>query len=252
MHEEDLELLARRMDELARRASDTGFPCFSTFLSPAEAELAQRSANRAGIRVFFAGGWEFAERTVACFGEEEPSQEEYPIAALHAEWPRQKAPAHRDLLGSVMGLGLKRSCVGDIVLREEDAYLFCEKRVAPVLSQSLTSAGKVSLRVEIASSVPPLTQTEGTELRETVAALRLDAILAAGLHLSRSSAAELISSGLVKLRHIPNERPDARVCEGDAVSVRGYGRLVLAEVGYPTRKDRLPVRLIRYGEPRKH
>ena len=70
--------------------------------------------------------------------------------------------------------------------------------------------------------------------------------------LSRAAAADLIAAGHVKLRHVPTQRPDVRVGEGDAISVRGYGRLVIDQVGAPTKKGRLPVRLIRYGASRKH
>ena len=70
--------------------------------------------------------------------------------------------------------------------------------------------------------------------------------------LSRAAAADLIAAGHVKLRHLPTQRPNARVGEGDAISARGYGRLMIDQVGAPTKKGRLPLRLIRYGASRKH
>ncbi len=79
---------------------------------------------------------------------------------------------------------------------------------------------------------------------------RLDAVVGDGFHLSRGDAAELIEAGAVKLRHMPTLRPDARVAEGDAISVRGYGRLRVEAIGSPTRKGRLPVTLTRFGAPR--
>ena len=99
---------------------------------------------------------------------------------------------------------------------------------------------------------PEVEPPQGVEVRDTVSSLRLDAVVSGGFGLSRAAAADLIAAGHVKLRHVPTQRPDVRVGEGDAISVRGYGRLVIDQVGAPTKKGRLPVRLIRYGASRKH
>jgi len=248
--EEDQAQVMRRLDELAARTSRTGLNCCTAFLSPAEAQWAQASANRQRVNVSFQGGYEDAERCVACFWDDE-EPEKFPLSALKLTWPHQSAPGHRDVLGSVMGLGMKRSCLGDIVLLEECGYLFCEEKMARHIADSLTSAGRIRLQVEPMDAWPELEPPKGIEMHDTVHSLRLDAVIAAGFHLSRGDAADLIAAGHAKLRHLPTERGDARVQEGDVISLRGYGRLVVEEVGSPTKKDRLPLRLIRYGTNRK-
>ena len=127
--EEDQAQVMRRLDELAARASRTGIPCFTAFLSPAEALWAQASANRQRVNLKLQGGYEDAERCIACFWEEE-APEVFPITAVRFTWPHQSAPGHRDVLGSAMGLGLKRACMGDIVLEESCGYLFAESQMA--------------------------------------------------------------------------------------------------------------------------
>lgn len=244
--EDDQAQVMRRLDELATRVSRTGIPTFTMFLSPAEAGWAQVSANRQRVNMSLSGGYEDAERCIACFWEDE-APEEYPIVALEMRWPHQSAPGHRDVLGSVMGLGIKRSCIGDIVLEAERGYLFAERQMADHIAQSLVSAGRIHLQVQPIEGLPQLEPPKGVEKHDTVSSMRLDAVIAAGLNLSRGDAAELITAGHVKLRHLPTERTDARVQEGDAISVRGHGRLVVEEVGNPTKKGRLPLRLIRYG-----
>ena len=244
--EDDQAQVMRRLDELATRVSRTGIPTFTMFLSPAEADWAQASANRQRVNMSLSGGYEDAERCIACFWEDE-APEEYPIVALEMRWPHQSAPGHRDVLGSVMGLGIKRSCIGDIVLEAERGYLFAERQMADHIAQSLVSAGRIHLQVQPIEGLPQLEPPKGVEKHDTVSSMRLDAVIAAGLNLSRGDAAELITAGHVKLRHLPTERTDARVQEGDAISVRGHGRLVVEEVGNPTKKGRLPLRLIRYG-----
>ena len=97
------EQLMKRLDELAARAARTGFACFTPFLSPAEAQWAQASANRQRVNLSFQGGFEDAERCIGCFwDDEEPVA--FPLTALELTWPHQSAPGHRDVLGSVMGL----------------------------------------------------------------------------------------------------------------------------------------------------
>ena len=119
--------------------------------------------------------------------------------------------------------------------------------MAAHIAANLTQAGKTSLQVELLEGLPFLEAAQGVPFRDTVPSLRLDALVASGLGLSRAKAAALIEAGHVKLRHAQTLRPDARVQEGDMISVRGRGRLQLSQVGKPTRKDRLPVLLTRYG-----
>ena len=240
------EQLMRRLDELAERAGRTGRCFYTSFLSPVEAGWAQTAANRQRVRLTLEGGYADAERCMACFWEDQ-EPDAFPIDALELRWPRQAAPGHRDVLGSVMGLGIKRSCVGDIVLEEERGYLFAERIMAEHIADTLAGAGRIRLQVRRLDAWPEPKPPQGTELRDTVSSLRLDAMVAAGFHLSRTDAAELVSAGQVKLRHLPTDRCDARVGEGDAISVRGYGRLLVQEVGSPTKKGRLPVRLVQYG-----
>lgn len=243
--DQDESQLKRRLQELARRCDATGRPYFSGFLSPPEAHWATAAAKGAGVNISLDGGYEDAERRMACFFLEEA--ECFPLTALRLSWPHQDAPAHRDILGSVMGLGLDRSRVGDIVVEGECAYLFAEVKMADYLRDNLFSAGHVKLQIEVLEALPDISAPEGKEVRDTVASLRLDAVMAAGFGLSRAKAAAMIAAGHVKLRHLPDMHTDAQVSPGDTISVRGLGRLKLESAGSPTKKGRYPLLMFRYG-----
>lgn len=247
--EEDIAQVNKRLGELAKRADVSGHAFFTGFLSPAEADIALISARKNGVTVLFCGGYADAERKIACFTSES-DEVSFPLVTLKLTWPHQSAPAHRDVLGAVMGLGLKRQCIGDIVLEDECGYLFCEKTMSEHIAQSLLSAGRVKLQVEVHDGPANLEPPQGTEVRDTVLSLRLDAVVSGGFNMSRGKAADLISAGQVKLRHLPNMHTDAKVQLDDAISVRGFGRLVLIEIGTPTKKGRTPLKLMRYGERR--
>lgn len=250
--ENDLEL--KRLRELALRAAHTGVPRFTRFMEPSTLNEARAAANKAGADCAFWGGYEGAERVMAAFyADEAPDPSEYPMRALRLSWNAKFAnPAHRDLLGAVMGLGMEREAVGDVALGSHRglpcAYLFVIPEMADYVAANLESAGRASLKVEDAGDDIEIAPPEGSELRVTVQNARLDAVLAAGYHLSRSEAQRLISAGLVKLNHAPNLHADARVGEDDLISARGHGRLrVLSEMG-ESRRGRLALMLFKYGK----
>ncbi|MBE5779147.1 MAG: RNA-binding protein [Clostridiales bacterium] len=251
MSEREEELLRKRFQELALRADKQYRPLFTGFLSPPEAQWALQAGRKAGVDVRFSGGYEDAERKMACFlplGEEEP---DFPFCALSLTWPHQTAPGHRDILGAAMGMGVQRHCLGDIALEQERAILFVTEELADHICQGLTSAGRIKLQVRLLEELPEIQPPEAKTLHDTVASLRLDAVVASGFSLSRAKAADLIAAGRVKLRHLPTLRTDAQVEEGDSISAMGLGRIRLDAVGSPTKKGRIPLTILRYGE-KKH
>lgn len=243
----DEALVRKRLDELAARAARTGSDCFTEFLTPPECEWASIAARRQGVEASLFGGYDDAERRVARFGD---CGEPYPITALSISWHKQSAPTHRDLLGAAMGLGFRRSCLGDIVLGQDKAWLFALSTIAERLADCFTEAGRVRLSVELAEDAPDAAPVAGEPVRLTVSSPRLDAVLSGGFGISRPDAVALIAEGRAKLRHLPTERPDAHVAAGDAISLRGYGRLTVEAVGQPTKKGRIPISLIRCGSGR--
>ena len=130
MREEEMALASRRLDELASRSGRTDRPCFSGFLSPPGAGSAAGRRPPSGRRGARRSGYEDAERRVACFLPDGEEEAVFPITALELTWPGQSAPGHRDILGSVLGLGLSRSCIGDIAVLADRAYVFVESRMA--------------------------------------------------------------------------------------------------------------------------
>ena len=248
------DLEAKRLRELALRALHTGRPQFTRFLEPSMEGEVRRAAGEAGVRAALWGGFEDAERRIAAFYEGEPPEaREYPLVALRIDWNAKYAdPGHRDLLGAAMGLGIERETLGDIAMGERGgtpcAYLFCVPEVADYVCANLESAGRAAVKVQAAAETPRLLPPEGEALRVTVQNERLDALLAAACRLSRSEAQRLIAAGLVKLNHVPNLRPDARLSEGDLISARGYGRVKIQAFEGESRRGRRIVTVFRYGK----
>lgn len=247
----DTELIGKRFSELARRAEKSGRAVYSPFLALNEqAVLSRMSAELGMIRRSVFGGVDGCERVIAAFYEgEAPEYADYPIKCLIAEPVNRKFAdklTHRDILGAVMALGVERSAVGDIVIREDGAYLFVQEKLADYIKDNLTEAKHTRLKTVEADSLPEGALYKLAPAELTIASERLDCIVAAYAKLSRGDAAELISKGLVFVNGAQMETGSSRIAENSIVSVRGYGRFIFKGEERKTRKDRLVVRIEKY------
>ena len=245
-------LLARVLDKL-ELARDRGVPSHTGFLSPHERAVVEGLIRAEGWpRHLFFGGFADAERTVCAFLpdwlEEEDwlaGQEYDPIRALRCTWTGGSL-THRDFLGSILGLGLDREKVGDLLVGDGVCDVLVLEDVADFLLLHLEQAGRVHLKVSAISlevvSPPPV---QVRIIRDTVSSLRLDAVASSGMSMSRGKAADLISSGKVQLNHQECLKPDRPVNEGDTLSCRGFGKCVVKEVGGPSKKGRIMIVLER-------
>ena len=241
----------KSLENAARLAGTKGLVRFTRFLDPAEAIQASQLARTFGASFAQFGGYEGAERLVGCFyadAADKPDDDAYPIVCLHSRFSAKFCSlTHRDLLGAFMSLGLTRSCIGDMIISEDNVYLFAHSTTADYIANAMTSAGKAQLHFHALEHVPAMPEPDGTRFSSVVSSLRLDAVLAAAYRLSRSEAQEAIRAGIVKVNHIPCERTDALVAENALLSLKGSGRIRLLSVDGMTRKQRIGITFFRYA-----
>ena len=242
-------LLARVLDklELARRRN---IPSHTGFLSPGERACVEALLAAAGHpRHLFFGGYEGAQRNICVFlpDWQEEADASDAMAFLRAAWHESEHPTHRDLLGSLMALGVERETLGDILVSEGSADLIVSAGVAQYLLDNWTGAGRTALRLTaIGADALRVPEQKVKEIRDTVATLRLDAVTAAGFSMSRGKAAELIAAGRVQKNYREVTKGDASVAQGDVISARGLGKFEVAEVGGLSKKGRTGILLRRY------
>ena len=260
-------VLARALDRMERTTSRS-VPCATQFLSPAQrAALEPLLAASGHPRHIFHGGYGGAERTVCVFlpdwleGPDWAAQDE--LAAIEAAFPPVRAgpvgagPAgaelpgtgltHRDLLGGLMGIGLTREKVGDILMLDTAAQLVCLREAAPIILSQFGQAGRYRLKLrEIPLSGISPAPARVKAVHDTVSALRLDAVLASGFSLSRGKAADAVAAGRVSVNHRECLKPDKPVSEGDVLTCRGLGKCVVKAVGGQSRKGRIIIEIERY------
>lgn len=246
---EDRLLLARVWDKY-EQTERKNIPSATVFLSPRERQLAQAMLNAAGVRsgYLFDGGYEGAERTVLLFlpgWAEEPAGDE--LVFLRASFHGGEGLTHRDILGSLMGLGVVRERVGDILVSPHSADIVAAPPLREFFLREWDQAGRVKLTVtEIGREALCVPQTQVKVIRDTVSSLRLDAVVSAAFSMSRGRAAEWIAAGKVNLDHVPCLKPDKMVGQGAVLTVRGLGKAKLAEVGGLTKKGRTGIMIERY------
>lgn len=248
---EDRLLLAKVLDR-AEQAADRNVPAWTDFLSPQQRARAEDLLRLAGISEtawLCQGGYEGAERNILLFLPDwmEPETAQSPLRCLRASFRPEYGLTHRDILGSLMGLGIVREKVGDILVSSESADLIVLDTVAEFLLSGWESAGRAKLAVrEIPAAHLHIPAVRCEEVRDTVSSLRLDAVCAAGFRMSRGRAAELIASGCVQVNWRACTKADKPLSEGDTVSARGFGKFQLSEVGGLTKKGRTAVTVKRY------
>ena len=241
------EALLRRIGDLARRCEKSNSLTSTVFLTPAEqAAVIQFCRSLPGCRMVLSGGLPDCERKVAFFLPDYLEEADFnPAEELRAVHIRAYygRPEHRDYLGALLGLGVRREWVGDIRIREDEAWVFCLPSVADQLA-GLEQAGRVSVKAEVVE-IPeiPAPEPKRRSVRFTVQSLRFDAVLAETFRLSRTQAVKLIAAGYASLNYLPCLKNDAPVSEGDVLSLRGKGKATLAELGGRSRKDRLFLRM---------
>lgn len=246
--------LMRHIEDLARTAETRSIPKYSSFLSDREQVLAKAALSKVGCSCWrLDGGHPDAERQLVAI-EPENSWTDSPLTCVRLECraaPGANLPAHKDYLGSLMGLALKREALGDIVLPPDTpgtAYVFALEPAARLICEELCQVGRaeVSCTLQPLDELPDLSPSERVVRTAAVSSLRLDAVLAAMLHCSRGAAAALIEAGRVEINHLPTENVHAPVYEGDIFTVRGKGRFALTGLPGKTRKDRQIVAFFQY------
>lgn len=244
-------ILLSHLLDLCEQCQRRNIPIVSNFLSPQQQESAKALLAAAGVAegFVFSGGYQGAERKKLCFLPDwADGAEEYDnVCLLRAEFYEAGSLTHRDFLGSLMGMGVAREKIGDLLVREKEADILLDASVEEFLFQSWDSAGRSHLqlrRLEREELIVP--EPKIKVIRDTVASLRLDAVVSAGFSISRGKAAELIAAGRVQQNHKEIQKSDAPVKEGDVISARGLGKMEVAEVGGLSKKGRTGVILHRY------
>ena len=238
-------LLTAKTEDLFKLCDKYCEPRFSVFLNEAEQGIIHENiGSRIGYNTGFFGGYADSERQFfGVFPEwDEFSEDKFPVAVLSVKKTYKKELTHRDYLGTVLSLGIDRSKTGDILVTDEGAFIFVTEDIADFIEYNLTKIANCGVKVKRTELNNENIPEREYEIHNVVAASqRLDAILAAALNVSRRESGLYINSGKVSVNHKPLENLSCILKEGDLLSVRGVGRIILDGIGTETRSGRIHV-----------
>jgi len=250
----DNRMIVGRVLEKAMTAAERWDIVYTDFLSPAEVADAKMVLKRVGdVSTVAWGGYMSAERQRLAVGradmlEAESTAPEDLLALLSVQGNFMFDPAsHRDFLGAVLGTGIDRKKVGDIVVQgEQGAQILVVPELAEFLQMALTSVRSVGVSVQqVVLSDLRVAPPKVEEIRSVEASLRLDAVASAGFRMPRTKCSDMISAGDVRVNWKAVTKGGKDVKMGDIISIRGKGRLEIGEVA-TTAKGRYAVQMTRY------
>lgn len=235
-------LLAKTIDK-ANIAIKTHRSEFSVFMDPYKAhKFKSFISSQREIDVMLYGGYDMAERLKLGFFTEydTPDVNDFPITTLEIKYNSQFSSSltHRDFLGSVLGLGITREKIGDIILESSRAIVYCDEDIADYISFNLDKVKRTKVNCSVITDyMPPV--AEMSEKKFTVSSLRLDAIVSHAFNISRGKAADYIKSEKVFVNWKNEISVSKPIAENDVITLRGYGRIKVLEILGTTKKDRI-------------
>lgn len=251
--------VASRVLDLAERSVREWSMTVSDFLTPPESVALETALNtRDSLLVVPWGGYEEAERRVFFLAHSdailtsdalrELAQTQIRVLRIRAQGSSDAGLGHRDFLGALVGAGVSRAKVGDIVVQPggSEAHVLVHEDMATVVQASLVSVASTQVSVDVCDSAElKLPPRRVKEVQTVESSMRLDAVASAGLKLSRSKLADMTRSGLVFLNYKETRSPAKNLKQGDVVSVRGVGKMQVDECS-TTSKGRFRILIKRY------
>ena len=179
----------------------------------------------------------------------EGNEDSCPISVLELSIPpaQRKVLSHRDYLGALMGEGIKREKVGDILVSEKGAKIIVIAELCDYLVQNFGKVGSVSVRAKKAPiSALKTVEIKTTCLKFTVSSPRIDNILVGIFGISRKDAQSYISRGKVFVSGREISKPDMSLRGGEKIVLRGMGKAIYRGVSGSSKKGKLYITAEKY------
>lgn len=237
------------MEDAAALCERRNAPVFTDFLTEEEQGIAVSVMKAAQAKFLLFGGFEEAERCMlGVFPPyEEPDTTLFPMDSVTAEYRASEKLSHRSVLGTLMAQGIKRSCIGDILIENGRCVFFCRSTVTRALLSNIDKMGGTGVRLTQGHEEPLPAAHTFQPITDTVASARLDCMVAALGGMGRGRAEQLITAGDVMVNTIQCKKVSQTIREGDKLTIRGEGKFIIDDIGNVTRKGRLILSARKYN-----
>lgn len=212
------------------------------FLDPFERKTARAVFKGVhGLGFKESGGPEFAERKYFLLFPDYMEQMDLEDHTTYLEITGDlDSLNHRDFLGSIIGLGIKREKCGDIFVGEDRAIVALKNEIGDYLLMNIEKIGRINVRCSIISKDQMVIKEQAYERKDLfVASERLDLVLGAAFKLSRSESQTKVEAGDIKVNWELVEKPGYKLDPGDMISAKGLGRALYETRQGLSKKGRL-------------
>lgn len=243
---DDEKILLRKTKDLVSKSEKTFSVVYSNFLTPAQQMFLLDCGEFSGI-IGFEGGYEDAERRVCRICTNQYNSDDGLPIALYSVTATDKNAiiSHRDVLGTLMGLGIKREMIGDIIASKNKSQFFCHNSVSDFVKMNLTKIGRYSVEInesDFSKIIPPPKKP----VNINVSSMRLDSIVGEAFGISRTKSAECIRKGLISVNWQICLDVSKEIKPDDKISLHGKGKISVSGISGTSKKGRLFVDILKY------
>ena len=198
--------------------------------------------NYSDFKVEFFGGFDDAERKKAKIISNEYYDVDYDIVCLKAKFNNKfNRVEHRNILGAVHNLGINFNRFGDIIVLENEVYIFVDEEIADYIAMEFTKAGRVNLDFQRVDLAEVGIEKKYEDFEIVSSSFRIDSIVAKITNKSRSKVKEFLEQDFIKLNHVVLRNGEKTCTSENIISIRKYGRFVVK--GYTQNKKSLKYRI---------
>ena len=198
--------------------------------------------NYSDFKVEFFGGFDDAERKKAKIISNEYYDVDYDIVCLKAKFNNKfNKVEHRNILGAVHNLGINFNRFGDIIVLENEVYIFVDDEIADYIAMEFTKAGRVNLDFQRVDLTEVKIEKKYEDFEIVSSSFRIDSIVAKITNKSRSKVKEFLEQDFIKLNHVILRNGEKTCTPDDIISIRKYGRYVVKD--YTQNKKSLKYRI---------
>lgn len=244
-----------RLEDMFLSADRNVSLSYSQFLDSSEIALAKKiipklKTSYPQVDYLFWGGFENAERQILCIHNTliEISLQDFPLKVIEFKYNTNFSKlTHRDFLGAIMSLQVKRNSLGDIIVGNGTSQIVVSSSICDLILNEITCIGKLGVKSKTLDKVSLIVEQSFKEISSTVASLRLDCIVGTALNISRTKSVQLIKSKMVTLNYLEVVSPSTLIQMGDIITIKGFGKFIIDTISSElTKKGRLHILIKKY------
>lgn len=241
----DEDLLYAVIDDKISECENNNYISNTNFLDIYQQSQSIQYLSKRQTKYELYGGFDDSERKIIVFLPYYAdidflrSENNSPIVPIRIDKDNFSELSHRDYLGAIMGLGIRREMIGDIIIDKKGCSIVAMESVAKYICENLTSVGRGTVHTTVIDNFDNISSEENFEEKRCfVSSMRIDAVVSSCFSFSRTEAVRKISSGYVYVNGVQILKNDFKVSFNSKIVVRGYGKVIIKEDDGITKKGR--------------